>query len=198
MPPLRRPAPKLRDHARATPRAGRWRFPRSPAAKTRPRDLRDPALESRRAPPAGRRAWARPPRLLRVCSRSVATVSLLVLCLTIQGQQVLLCPCGGTVTRVSAVTLATRSVSGGRPLRSVRSVPGGRGGGARRGVARLSSRSSPGRRSPPPTSGRWEGLRRTRALPESPEEPGARGWAVLCSAMAGGVASLQLRGFCGP
>ena len=45
-----------RGHARAAPRAGRWRFPRSPVAKTRPRDLRDPALESRRAPPTGRRA----------------------------------------------------------------------------------------------------------------------------------------------
>ena len=60
-------------------RAGRWRFPRSPAAKTRPRDPRDPALESWPALPTGRRAvvgrraWARPPRLLRVCSRAVAT-----------------------------------------------------------------------------------------------------------------------------
>jgi hypothetical protein len=45
-----------RGHARAAPRAGHWRFPRSPVAKTWPRYLRDPALESRRAPPTGRRA----------------------------------------------------------------------------------------------------------------------------------------------
>ena len=43
-------------HAKAAPRAGRWWFPRYPVAKAWPRDPRDPALESRRAPPAGRRA----------------------------------------------------------------------------------------------------------------------------------------------
>ena len=45
-----------RGHAKAAPRADRWRFPRSPVAKTRPRDSRDPALESWPAPPTGRRA----------------------------------------------------------------------------------------------------------------------------------------------
>jgi hypothetical protein len=47
-----------RGHAKAAPRAGRWRFPRSPVAKTRPRDPRDPALESWPAPPTDAREGA--------------------------------------------------------------------------------------------------------------------------------------------
>ena len=41
---------------RAAPRAGRWRFPRSPVAKTRPRDPSDPALELVASPAADGRA----------------------------------------------------------------------------------------------------------------------------------------------